>query len=367
MTDQGSLPALSETFLQAAVDPGLWHDALDRMAYATGSLRAQLIGIDPHGEMAFNVMTASDEAMLLEFQQVSGLHDVATNFRIASSAAAAPGSLVWEDHYDDVRNETGDSAYAELCEKHGKPFGCQAALAVEDGALVGLALMRSRAEGRTTAEHRTFFAAAAGAAQTALRIQRSIEGRGAALLQGTLELIGTPVLLIDGFGMVAGMTGAAEAFVASHPALDVRKRMLVTARASETLALHRALRSVLDRKRLDVSVLVHSPGSLPLLVTIQALPDVEMGFGIQPRALVTLGGGASKASNTSALLREYYHLTPSEVEVVLQLARGMRRREIAQSRNTSLGTVQQQIKAAFAKTGVHRETELVALVAALGT
>jgi len=43
----------------------------------------------------------------------------------------------------------------------------------------------------------------------------------------------------------------------------------------------------------------------------------------------------------------------------------MRRADIAQRRSTSLGTVQQQIKTAFAKTGVSREAELLALIGAL--
>lgn len=363
--DQRSLAALRETLLRAALDSSLWHGALETMAIATGSLRAQLLGVDPRGEIAFNFMTAADETYVSDFLDIAGHHDVSVNYRIAASAGVAPGTVIWEQHYDAVQSQIGDNAYAQASEKYHQPFGCQTTLAVEEGAMVGLAVMHSRADGRTTPEQRAYFAAAASAAQSALRLQRSIEDRGTAVTQGALDLIEAPVLLIDGFGKVAGMTGAADRFVATHSAIDIRGQMLVASRPADTWTLHRRLRSVLDRQKLDTSMLLHSPKALPLLIKIQALPNTEMGFGFQPRALITLGGDGNRSDEPDELLREQYGLTTAESEVVALLAKGLRRADIAQRRSTSLGTVQQQIKTAFAKTGVNREAELLALVGAL--
>lgn len=364
--DRRALLALRETLLQAALDTSLWHGALDTMAAETGSLRAQLIGVDPNGQVAFNFMTSTDESYTSDFLAIAGHHDVSVNYRIAASAGVAPGSVIWETHYDAVHSRLGDTAYVEASEKHHQPFGCQTALAVEDGAMVGLAVMHSRSGGRTTPEQRTFFASAASAAQSALRLQRSIENRGTAITHGALDLVGAPVLLIDGFGKVAGMTGAADTLVATHPAVDVQGQMLVASRASDTRILHRLLRSVLDRRRLDASLLLHTPEALPLRVNIQALPDTQTGFGFHPRALITLGADSNRSKKSGDLLREHYDLTTAESEVVGLLAQGLRRADIAQQRSTSLGTVQQQIKTAFAKAGVNREAELLALVRALG-
>jgi len=363
--DQRSLAALRETLLKAALDTSLWHGALETMAAATGSLRAQLLGVDARGEIAFNFMTGADETYASDFLAIAGHHDTLVNYRIAASAGVAPGTVLWEKHYDAVKSQLRDNAYVEASEKHHQPFGCQTALAVEDGAMVGLAVMHSRSDGRTTPAQRAYFASAASAAQSALRLQRSIEDRGTAIAQGALDLIEAPVLLMDGFGKVAGMTGAAEKFVVMHSAVQIRGRMLVAARMADTWTLHRKLRSVLDRQQLDTSMLLHSPNALPLLIKIQALPDTEMGFGFQPRALIALGAESSRTRKSGDFLREQYGLTTAESEVVALLAQGMRRADIAQRRSTSLGTVQQQIKTAFAKTGVSREAELLALIGAL--
>ncbi|MET0186641.1 MAG: hypothetical protein ABW210_14420 [Achromobacter sp.] len=366
MHDQWVLPQLQEAFLKAALDTSLWHGALDQMATLVGASRAQLIGVDQRGEIAFNVMTGIDDAYVSDFLGVEGHHDASINYRIAASVGSKPGAVVWEEHYDAMQARIGDNAYTEVCDRHDQPFGCQTSLAVEDGTLVGLALMRTRKAGRTHHEQRAFFAAAASAAQTALRLQQSIEQRGMAITHGALELVGTPVVLVDGFGRVATMTGAADTLVTTHPALGVQERMLVAARSSETRSLHKMLRAVLNRDQLEASILLHAPGALPLLVKIQALPDTEMGFGFQPKALLSLGSSVGDGTRSIQVLREQYDLTAAEGEVVALLARGMRRADIAQHRSTSLGTVQQQIKTVFGKTGVNREAELLALVTAVG-
>lgn len=358
-----TMPHLKERFLRAAFVPALWEETLGSIAAATGSTRAQLIGVDQRGQLAFNIMSSMDESLASDFLQIAGHHDASVNFRIASMAA--DGVLVWEKHYDVAQSRIGDSAYFEACEKHSQSFGCQTSLAVEEGAVVGLALLRDRGEGRTTPEHREFFMAAAAAAQSALQLQRSIEEKGAAMAHGALDLVGAPIVLIDGFGRIASMTGAADAVIATHPAIDVKARMLVGSRLPDTRHLHQMVRRVIDRHELDASLLLQAPGSLPLRVTVRALPAMEMGFGFQPCALVTLGDGGERATSSGNLLREHYRLTSAESEVVGMLAQGKRRVDIADRRGTSLGTVQQQIKSIFAKTGVSREAELLALVAAV--
>lgn len=291
------MPGLGDKFLRAALDPSLWYQALEGIAIATGSARAQLIGVDRRGDLAFNILTSADESLTSEFLQIAGHHDASVNFRMASTAA--DGEVIWEKHYDVAQARIGDSAYFEACEKHRQSFGCQTSLAVEEGAMVGLALLRDRREGRTTPEHREFFMAAASAAQSAMQLQRLVGERGAKMTHGALDLLGSPIILIDGFGRVESMTAAADALIATHPAIEVRSLMLMGSRPVDTRHLHQALRSVIDRQQLDASLLLQAPGSLPLRITIRALPAVEMGFGFQPCALVTLGK-AAKAQRIAA-------------------------------------------------------------------
>jgi DNA-binding CsgD family transcriptional regulator len=65
-------------------------------------------------------------------------------------------------------------------------------------------------------------------------------------------------------------------------------------------------------------------------------------------------------------LRALYGLTPAEAKVAAGLAEGRTSAEIAARHSVSIGTLRNQLKAVFFKTGARRQAELVRLVLALG-
>jgi len=62
-----------------------------------------------------------------------------------------------------------------------------------------------------------------------------------------------------------------------------------------------------------------------------------------------------------AALAERFGLTPAEVRLASVIAAGGRLGDYAAQQGVSLGTVRTHLKAVFAKTGVHRQSELVRL------
>ncbi len=70
------------------------------------------------------------------------------------------------------------------------------------------------------------------------------------------------------------------------------------------------------------------------------------------------GGGEQEAQR----LRETYGLTHAEARVAGRLAQGQRLSEIARDLGISINTVRGHLKQVFAKTGTHRQAELVRLV-----
>lgn len=63
---------------------------------------------------------------------------------------------------------------------------------------------------------------------------------------------------------------------------------------------------------------------------------------------------------TSLTLR--FGLTPAEVEIARSLVDGASVGEIAEARATSIHTVRNQVKALLAKTGAHRQIDLLRVI-----
>ncbi len=348
--------------LQASLDPARWLDALGALATATGSLRGQLVGIGARGDLAFGFVTRSDDSFD-EFLRQPGIYDPETNYRVA--AAAAPGEIGFEEHYREIRARQGPTAYEEACEQQRIPFGCQTVLSNEGGALIGLALLRTRRDGPTTPEQRALFAALAPHVRSAIHCQLATESRGIALVQGALDAVNAPALLVDGFGRVMAMTPAAESVLALTTRLDVRERALIASMPGQTRRIQALLGGVLRGDRPEATMMLRGGGEPPLALAMHALPDTDWELGFRPHAVIMLRGGAASPGELRDTLLIEFGLTCSEADIALQLAACTPRAQIAEARGTSLGTVRQQIKAVFAKLEVRRESEFMALLASL--
>jgi DNA-binding CsgD family transcriptional regulator len=66
---------------------------------------------------------------------------------------------------------------------------------------------------------------------------------------------------------------------------------------------------------------------------------------------------------SEASLRSRFMLTPAEVQIALGIAEGRTLAAIAKMRGVAVSTARGQLKSVFAKTGTHRQAELVALLA----
>ncbi len=81
------------------------------------------------------------------------------------------------------------------------------------------------------------------------------------------------------------------------------------------------------------------------------------------RAVLMLVDPDEQAEPLEAVLRQAFGLTRSEARIAVGLARGLDLQDIADARGISVGTARVQLRNLFAKTGTHRQAELVALLA----
>ena len=353
-------------FQDAALDPALWVEVLQELADATGSMRAQLVGLGSDLSARFYWPTAVEPGQLDDFIRIDG-HSPEINYRIAADAGSDELAVVHEDHYDEARRTLRREDYVDYCEQYRIPWGCQTALMRDAGSLVGLSVLRSRDDGRTDEAQRRVFAEAARAARNAVRMQRAIEQRGLDLLAGTLEAMAQPCLLLDGQGQIGAMTSSAERLFLQRPMLRLVDDRLCSRTTEDTRRIDLAIRSVLDPGGpAHVRIPVYRTPPMPeLVLDIFALPPREWALAFVPRVLVSIRDPGANTRAGSNILVGAFGLTPAEAQVALHLCEGHPRERIAQARGVSPETLKVQLKRIYHKTGCTREAELVVLVNAL--
>lgn len=357
-----------QSLLHAApFDDGGWARALDALAHRTGSRRAQLLGVGDARAVRFNYVSDPLEnlaAYQREFIEIGG-HRPDVNWRIAASAE--PLKLVWEKDYDAVRKHVRNEAYDAHASRWDGDHGCQTALLTGPDLLMGLAVLRGRREGRTTARDRRLFEAVSPHVLSAVRLQHALDHRGAQLAAGALSSMDAAALLCDGGGIVRALTPQAETIVSTGVPLRLKQGRLSAARPDHVQHFRQAMQAVLTgdtQEALAQRIWLEDGGAAGdgMLCELFRLQSPDWDFGFAPRLLVILRRPADMGEPRRLLLKSVLHLTDAEAAVALAIANGASREEVAMARGASVQTVGAQLKSIFRKSEVEREASLVALV-----
>jgi DNA-binding CsgD family transcriptional regulator len=188
------------------------------------------------------------------------------------------------------------------------------------------------------------------------------------MARGGLDGICHPVMLLDRTGRVADMNRAAQDFL--------RARVVIRVEADGSLGTrNRKMASALkmaigDRTRdrrhagglSDLRMQDESSGEM---FALSFLPLMGRDGVRRPGALLTIRmtGEAGRDARLQAIALRF-HLTPAEQRLVRALADGHTLESAADSFEIRRSTAATQLRSIFAKTGTHRQAELVRMVLA---
>lgn len=362
--DAASVASLANTFLSAPFVPDGWDLALRKLASETRSGRTQLIAFGGPSTIPFNWVIDPDPGFVEEFPLIDG-GSPKVNWRVASSGI--PLQLAWEHHYAHARRKLKSEVYDEFVDRFDLPYGCQTVLLDSPEMFLGLATLRSTAEGPTTEADREVFARAAPHVLTAIKIQQTLEHNGASLIAGAFEAINGAVFVCDRSGRVQALTPAAEAKLGEPLGLRLVHNRLVANRPDDDRAIQDALQHVLNDSR-------STPGGVQFWLgegpkdphshrcEVLPLPRKDWCMGFEPRALVSLHSPSKIDGRRREQLKTLLGLTRAEADIAILVADGLSREEIAGARDATVNTVSSQLKSIFLKAGLNREAQLVALV-----
>ncbi len=347
-------------FEDAALGITSWDTALGQLAAATGSMRCQLVAFGSEEWLPFNWVTDISDADMALFDSLDG-HNPATNFRLRADQMTND-AVSFEHHYDQARAAIGRSDYVDFCEQTGMPYGCQSMLLNDARGALGLALLRSRKDGRTSDAHRDTFGHAARRVRAAARLQIALEQQGSTLIHGAVERLSAACIIFDRAGLVRAMTPAAEAAIAAFDHLSIVARRLVVRDGRSAALLDRARAAMIDPAapaQLSVDLRVGPHTADIVRVDLHRLKRRDWSFGFEPAFMLVFD-----AESRGALHRrrqfERFSFTPAEAAIAQLLAEGRDRYDIARHRSVTVETLRGQLKIMYAKAGCRREAELVA-------
>lgn len=354
--------AIAEAFLAAAIEPERWLGALQLLADSSGSDHAQIIGIGPDYSFGFNWVSGMAPEAHAQFDR-DELIAPDMNFRVAAGISARPEMVVREDRYEAIKPLLIDDAYIDLCSDLRIPYGCQTNLRVDEGGLLGFALLRSQRTGPTTVEAAELFSGVRGAATAAATLQVALEREGHRLVAGSFDAMGTACFVFDRTMAVRAITASADALL-QHGAVRLADGRLTLPLPADDRRLAAALVAVAEGRALAKSVAI-ADGAGTMVFKLHRLPEREWSMGFAPFAILVVKRSGGAGAIDLSFLRDTYALTASEAEIALLLRAGQSRDAICATRGITRETLRSHLRSLFAKLGVGRETEAIHLLHAL--
>jgi DNA-binding CsgD family transcriptional regulator len=183
-----------------------------------------------------------------------------------------------------------------------------------------------------------------------------------------LNAMRLPAIALDRHGFVVDVNAAAETVFDGN--LKIKDRRVFVRDPDSRTRLKEAVDQLKDRPRLDSltaePVIVPRMDKLPVIVRIWPFEGTSHPPAQEVRVLLTLNALGPRPGAPAALLAKTFRLTPSEARLACIIARGAPPDIAARELKIARETARNQLKSVFAKTGTHRQSELVALLMQVG-
>lgn len=352
---------IERAFADAALDPASWVKALDSATAVTESFGAILLPIK--GGLVPNVpftdgMSESADIYFREHWYLRDERNLGINIMIQQGVT------------DDLDISSADKIknhpyYQEFLAPHGLRWFAGVGVACGDD-LWCLSLQRTIEQGPFSPTEKSQLALLSSRLAGSAALARAI---GCATTNGALdafEVSGTAVVLINRMGEAFKANTSAERLLNGD--IRIANRKLVAKDRNATTALERALHDLLWRRiggGLSPPVPLPRPGRRPLFAYPAKLASMTANALADCQAVVILIDPDDISRPPQAALQLAFGLSEAEARLAARLASGEALETVTEQFGIAKETGRSQLKSIFAKTGVHRQAELVALLAPL--
>ena len=356
---------LSELFWRAAYGDVDWSEALDHLGAVFDARVVHLATFDkPRHALRNSFFAGMSRADLQDFES-RRLYLSDRNPRVEALTMTSVGRCIVDDDIISRRDKGTAPVYREVF----APMGIDDGMMIRATACpasrheIALGIMRPQRDDAPWTRERALVerltVAVAGAANLALRCGEMAQDA----LIAALEHRGLASFALHAGGKVSAHSVAAERMLRDGTHLRLLHGRLAATERDSDRRLSDALREAANGVTRTVTLRSNHDEVAPLYATIGPVPARSTGPLSETRALLTIPVAAQDREPLHALLMETFQLTSSEAIVAAEVARGTAPDAIAKQRGVSLSTIRTQIRHAMAKTGVHRQSELAAIIA----
>jgi DNA-binding CsgD family transcriptional regulator/PAS domain-containing protein len=345
---------------EAALDPGVWPALMEEICEAVGAVGSALLQSEVRTPDIPRTKSV-DELLCKYFADGWHIRDVRAQrgvpLLLGGQTVVVDQDLIGEN---ELRS---DPFYNEFLREQG--FRWFSGVGFWAGSsLWGLCIQRTPQEGSFDTEDKLVMARISGRLTEAATLSKAV-GRQVLLgISNALELVGQAAIALDRQGLVLDTNGAAQNLFGNE--IGIRERRLWV---QDKLAKSR-LDNLTDQMRTtdDSAVLRTSPIAVrrerlpPVLIRPLPIPAPARSPFLGARIILILSDLISKSRPDPAVLRQVFGLTPVETRVALIMSTGASPVQVAEEIGIAFETVRSHLKAIFAKTGTHRQGELVALL-----
>jgi DNA-binding CsgD family transcriptional regulator len=349
---------VASTFADAAIRPELWVKAIDTIARETLSVGAILIPLQ--GAIP-NIPVSESIRLVTETYFRDGWWMRDERFRCHDT-------LVCKGVADDF-----DFTTAEEMERHPyyqeflRPFNLKYFVGIKMAAgddLWCVSIQRSPQQGPLAADEKRELAALSRQISSAAALARALGFASANAAMEAFEMSGSAVALLNRRGEVLRLNNAAEAMMG--PELRVVQKRIVWEDREATAALDRALHALLwaaAGSALMPPVSLPRHGRRPILAYPLKLSSVSASALADCQALLVFVDLEKRVRPSQEAIRSAFGLTAAEARLAVRLAGGAPLDAVADEFRIAKETARSQLKSIFQRTGVHRQSELVSLLA----
>lgn len=357
------LLGVADLFFETAMMPGAWVPALEALVdYLRAEHAVFFARWTASGEQIFARSACMGEAEFERFLLPETAHWVAPFMARMPSGIAVTSPHGMPDR---------DFELTELYNEVIRPANGFYSVGARDdlaGTSIFIAVCRPRRKGDFAARDAAALQAILPVLSTGLQLRQRLqlaEERSEALAT-VLDRLDDGVIVTNETGRPTSVNARAARIVAEADGLDIGAASLAAATPIATQRLRKAIAAAAaDATTAAQQVYLERPSHrAPLLLTV--LPVWRFGALVPgagaPHVAIFIRETDAPTVIDSAALRAVFNLTPRECDVAKRLAGGLDLDRIATELRIGRGTVRSHLVQIYAKTGVHNQAALVALL-----
>jgi DNA-binding CsgD family transcriptional regulator len=355
----------------AALEPDLWPATLTETADMLGAMGGVFFMHDDAAKVIdLGYLGRLDKSMLSLYQD----HYVECDFALAAALRNTPGRTI-----QNCAVSAAELQQSEFYNGFWRDFGIEhniASVLLNDANRVLVTgFYRSAGAGDFTSENLRLFDILKPHLRRAAQCFRQfsfLESQSKAAI-AALDHLPMGLILVDAAGGVLAMNRGAQEIVACNDGLRSLDGGLAAANRTESEALRgliaAAARTGQGRGLHPGGAMALSRPSMlrPLSVLVAPIGrevwanGLDLG-GERAAAVVFISDPEARQETPAELLRRFYGLTPAEARLAEAMAEGGPLSEAAERLGIGRETARSHLKQVFAKTGTHRQAELVRLL-----